>query len=33
MIQEARQKYYYPCMAKYIKIGLVIANSASKQNA
>ena len=19
MIQEARQKYYYPCMAKYIK--------------
>ena len=33
MIQEARQRYYYPCMAKYIKNGSVIAKFASKRNA
>ena len=33
MIQEARQKYYYPCMAKYIKNRSVTAKCVSKQNA
>ena len=33
MVQEARQKYYYPCMPKYIKNVSVTAKFVFKQNA